>query len=324
MACAVHRAPAYHCREVGEFELIARLAAALGGAGAGVTLGIGDDAAVLSPDLVVSTDLVVEDVHFRRATTGLGDLGWKALAVAVSDIAAMGAEPLGAVVGLALGAGWTEDEAVEIYGGLAECSRDCGCPVVGGDVSRAATLVLAVTVFGRAARPVTRAGAVVGDVVAVTGSLGGSEAGRLLLEASAKESATAAALAHRHRRPVPRVADGQALAGDVHAMLDVSDGVASDARRLADASRVAVEIDLDALPIQPGVEDVAAARGVAPGVFAATGGEDYELLVALTEEAFAASGVPLTRIGRILGGLPGVRFTGTGADTGLAGFDHLA
>jgi thiamine-monophosphate kinase len=308
---------------VGEFELIARLSGALGEPGPGVTLGIGDDAALLAPDLVVSTDLVVEDIHFRRATTGLGDLGWKALAVAVSDLAAMGAAPAGAVVGLALGADWTEDDAVAIYAGLGECARDCGCPVVGGDVSRAATLMLAVTVFGRAAAPATRSGARVGDVLAVTGSLGGSEAGRLLLEVGAEESAAAAALAHRHRRPVPRVADGRLLASYVHAMLDVSDGVASDARRLADASGVCVEVDLDALPIQPGVDEVAAARGVVPGVFAATGGEDYELLVALPEAAFATSTVPLTRIGRIIEGPAGVRFTGAGADPALAGFDHL-
>jgi len=322
VACAVHRAPAYHCREVGEFELIARLAGALGETGPGVLLGIGDDAAVLPPDLVVSTDLVVEDVHFRRATTGLADLGWKALAVAVSDLAAMGAAPLGAVVGLALGSGWSADEAVAIYEGVGECARECGCPVVGGDVSRAAVLMLAVTVFGRTAAPATRGGAQVGDVLAVTGSLGGSEAGRLLLEAGAADSAAAAALAHRHLRPVPRVADGRILAPHVHAMLDVSDGVASDARRLADASGVCVEVDLDALPVQPGVEEVAAARGVEPGAFAATGGEDYELLVALPEAALATSGVPLTRIGRILAGT-GVRFTGAGADEALAGFDHL-
>jgi thiamine-monophosphate kinase len=308
---------------VGEFDLIARLTAALGDAGAGVTLGIGDDAAVLAPDLVVSTDLVVEDVHFRRATTGLADLGWKSLAVAVSDLAAMGAAPIGAVVGLALGAGWSEDDAVAIYGGLGECARDCGCPVAGGDLSRAATLVLAVTVFGRAAAPATRAGARVGDLLAVTGSLGGSEAGRLLLEAGAEESAAAAALAHRHRRPVPRVADGRLLASYVHAMIDVSDGVASDARRLAEAGGVCVEVDLDALPVQPGVEEGAAARGVETGAFAATGGEDYELLVALSEAAFASSVVPLTRVGRILDGPVGVRFTGAGADPALAGFDHL-
>ncbi len=323
MACAVHRAPAYHCREVGEFDLIARLAAALGPAGAGVTTAIGDDAAVLAPDLVVSTDLTVEDVHFRRATTGLADLGWKALAVAVSDLAAMGAEPLGAVIGLALGPAWTPDEVVAVYGGVAECAVACGCPVVGGDVSRAASLVLAVTVFGRAAALATRAGARPGDVLAVTGSLGGSEAGRLLLERDAGDVPGLAELSLRHRRPVPRLAEGRTLAAFVHAMLDVSDGVASDARRLAEASGVRVEVDLDALPLQAGVAEVAADAGVAPGAFAAGGGEDYELLVALPIDALTSTPVPLTPIGRIVEGPVGVTFTGTGADPGLAGFDHL-
>jgi thiamine-monophosphate kinase len=308
---------------VGEFDLIARLAAALGPAGTGVTTGIGDDAAVLAPDLVVSTDLTVEDVHFRRATTGLADLGWKALAVAVSDLAAMGAEPLGAVIGLALGPGWTPDDVVAVYGGVGECALACGCPVVGGDVSRAAALVLAVTVFGRAAAPVTRAGARPGDVLAVTGSLGGSEAGRLLLEREAREAPGLAELSLRHRRPVPRLADGRALAAVVHAMLDVSDGVASDARRLAEASGVRVEVDLDALPLQAGVAAVAVDVGVEPGVFAARGGEDYDLLVALPEDALASAPVPLTRIGRILEGPAGVTFTGAGADPALEGFDHL-
>ena len=126
----------------------------------------------------------------------------------------------------------------------------CGCPVVGGDVSRAASLVLAVTVFGRAAAPATRAGARPGDVLAVTGSLGGSEAGRLLLERDAGDVPGLAELSLRHRRPVPRLADGRVLAAFVHAMLDVSDGVASDARRLAEASGVRVEVDLDALPLR--------------------------------------------------------------------------
>jgi thiamine-monophosphate kinase len=309
---------------VGEFDLIARLAAALGDAGADVVLGIGDDAAVLPGGLVVSTDLVVQDVHFRRATTGLADLGWKSLAVAVSDLAAMGAEPVGAVVGLAVGSGWTADDLVEVYGGLGECARACGCPVVGGDVSRAPALMLAVTVFGRAAAPATRAGAQPGDVLAVTGWLGGSEAGRLLLEGAVIDVPERADLWIRHRRPVPRLDEGRALAGIVHAMLDVSDGVASDARRLAEASGVCVDLDLDALPLQPGVAQVAIAAGAEPGAFAAAGGEDYELLVALPAAALERSPVPLTPIGRILDGPAGVRFTGAGADPALAGFDHLS
>jgi thiamine-monophosphate kinase len=322
-ADAVHRGQRTIAREVGEFDLIGRLAAALGDAGPAARLPIGDDAAVLEPDIVVSTDLLVEDVHVRRATSAPADIGWKALAAAVSDLAAMGADPLGAVIGLALGAAWSEDEAVAVYEGVAACAAATGCPVVGGDVSRAPVLMLAVTVLGRALAPVTRAGARPGDVLAVTGELGGSEAGRLVLEGAVPPPPGAAALEERHRRPRPRLAEGRALAGIVHAMLDVSDGVASDARRLAEASGVAVELDLAALPLQTGVAAVAVAQGIAPGAFAATGGEDYELLVALPEAALAAASVPLTAIGRVVDGPLGVRFTGPGAEAGLQGFDHL-
>ena len=183
--------------------------------------------------------------------------------------------------------------------------------------------MLAVTVLGRAAAPATRAGALPGDVLAVTGALGGSEAGRLVLEGAVAPPPEEGTLAERHRRPRPRLAEGRALAGLVHAMLDVSDGVASDARRLASASGVTVEVDLAALPLQPGVAAVAAAAGREPGAFAATGGEDYELLVALDAAALAAAPVPLTAIGRVAAGPADVRFRGPGADAGLTGWDHL-
>jgi len=194
---------------------------------------------------------------------------------------------------------------------------------VGGDVSRAPVLMLAVTVPGRSASPVGRGGARPGDVLAVTGTLGGSEAGRLVLERRVPAPPEHEALAERHRRPRPRLDEGRALAGVVHAMLDVSDGVASDALRLAEASGVGVEVDLAALPQQAGVAAVAMAQGVAPGAFAATGGEDYELLVALDPAALADAPVPLTAIGRITAGPAAVRFSGPGADAGLRGFDHL-
>jgi thiamine-monophosphate kinase len=319
----VHRRQRTIATAVGEFDLIARLAAALGDPGPGVVVPIGDDAALLAPDLVVSTDLLVEDVHVRRATAAPADIGWKALAAAVSDLAAMGAEPVGAVIGLALGAGWTPDEAVAVYEGVAACAAACRCPVVGGDVTRAPVLMLAVTVLGRAAAPATRAGARPGDVLAVTGVLGGSEAGRLVLEGVVPPPPEEGTLAERHRRPRPRLAEGGLLAPVVHAMLDVSDGIASDARRLAEASGVAVEVDLAALPLQAGVATVAAALGREPGAFAATGGEDYELLVALDPQALADAPVPLTAIGRITAAPAGVTFGGPGAEAGLAGWDHL-
>jgi thiamine-monophosphate kinase len=303
---------------MGEFELIARLAGRLSPAGATVAIGIGDDAAVFADGLVACTDLLVEDVHFRRSTASPADVGWKALAVNLSDLAAMGAVPRGALVALTVGPGWSTDDLAAVYDGLRACADAYRCPIVGGDVSRGPSLALAVTVLGHAAVPLVRSGARPGDILVVSGSLGGSEAGRHELE---RDAATAdPALAARHRRPRPRFDAAALLAGTATAMLDVSDGVASDARRLAESSGVRVVIDLDALPLQPGVAEVARERGVAPGAFAATGGEDYELLATLPPVAVPEG---VTVIGRIEAGA-GVTFLGAGADGVVAGWDHLA
>ncbi len=311
----------------GEFGLIARLADVLGPASRGARVGIGDDAAVLDPDLVWTCDLLVEDVHFRRATAPAADVGWKALAVTVSDLAAMGAEPVGALVGLAADRSWTPVDLEEVYGGLRECALGTGCPVIGGDVSRGRGLTLAVTALGRASRPVMRAGARPGDVLAVTGSLGGSEAGRLLLEGQPPPAGIdAGPLVERHRRPVPRLAEARALAPLVSAMLDVSDGVAGDAARLADASDVGVTVDLDALPLHAGVAAVARAAGRHPAAFAAGAGEEYELLVAVAPGLLDELPVPVTRIGTVRerrAGGRAVTLVGSGADAVASGWDHL-
>ena len=310
VACAVHRAPAYHCREVRRVraDRATRRGRSRPLPARAWTIGHrrrrgGARARPRRVDRPASRTCTSAA---RRPASA--DLGWKALAVAVSDLAAMGAEPLGARgrAGARPGAG-RRTTSVAIYGGVAECARACGCPVVGGDVSRAAVLMLAVTVFGRTARPPRGPARGPGDVLAVTGALGGSEAGRLLLEGGAADCAASWPSCRRGTAGrVPRLADGRALAATVHAMLDVSDGVASDARRLAEASGVRVEVDLDALPLQAGVAEVAAAAGVEPGRVRRPGGEDYELLVALPPRALRASPVPLTPIGRILDG-PGGR-----------------
>ena len=306
-----------------EFELIRRIAEVVGRRGPGVDVGVGDDAAVLG-DLVATVDALVEDVHFRLQTTGLEDLGWKALAVNVSDLAAMGARPLGALVALIAPPSVDGDAVAELYRGLEACARAFGCPVVGGDISRGPVLTLAVTALGRSDAPALRDGARPGDVLAVTGPLGGSGAGLAVLEGRVDlPAALAEAVVRRHRRPQPRLAEGQALAGRVHAMLDVSDGVASDALRIAEASGATSVVDLDALPLDTGVAEAAAALGLAPGVLAATGGEDYELLVALPPDAVASAGVALHVIGRVEAGPAAVRFEGAGARDDLAGWDHL-
>lgn len=306
----------------------------------GTEIGIGDDAALLSigGTAVVTQDLLVEGVHFRRATTGARDLGHKALAVNLSDIAAMGAEPVAATVGLCLPpGGLSADEADDLYAGMEALAERHGVTVAGGDVTGGPALVLAVAAVGRAAAgvpPVRRSGGQPGDVLCVTGALGASAAGLLLLErpdlARAVPSGVAERLRAAHLRPEPRVEAGLALArAGARAMLDVSDGLALDGGRLARASGARAVIELDALPVAEGVAGVAAAAGEDALLLAASGGEDYELLAALppgaVEEARRALGVPLTAVGRLEAGAPGlVALDAGGAPVALAarGWEH--
>jgi thiamine-monophosphate kinase len=307
-----------------EDALLARLVARLRARNPAVELGIGDDAAILEGGWCTSLDLLIEDVHFRMHTTSAGDLGWKAIAVNLSDLAAMGAVPVCALVGLGLPLETPPELLDELFAGFDACAGAYGAQVVGGDMSRAPVLTLSVTVMGRAERPARRDGAVPGDVVCVTGPLGGSRAGLALLEGLDLEVPERASLVRRHVRPRPLLAEGRALAPYAHAMMDLSDGLATDARRLAHASGHAVRIDLDRVPVQAGVEAVAHALDRAPGWFAASGGEDYELVVALPRAALAASGVSLSEVGEIEDGPAGtIRFTGAGSDDPPRGYDHL-
>ncbi len=307
-----------------EDALIARFVAQLGARHPAVEVGIGDDSAVLAGGWCVSVDLLIEDVHFRMRTTSARDLGWKAIAVNLSDLAAMGAEPVCALVGLGLPPDLSPDVLDELFAGLDACASAYGAQVAGGDMSRAPVLTLSVTVIGRADRPVRRNAAVPGDVVCVTGALGGSRAGLALLEGLDVDVPERAALVERHVRPLPRLAAGRSLAPFVHAMMDVSDGLATDAARLALASGASVRIDLDRVPVAPGADVVAQAVSREPGWFAAAGGEDYELVCALPRSAVAASGVELIEVGEIEAGSEGaIRFTGEGSDDPPRGYDHL-
>ncbi len=285
---------------------------------AGTSLGIGDDAAVLGlgEEALATHDMLVEGVHFRLATTSLRDLGAKALAVNVSDIAAMGGLPVAALVGLGVPPGMTPAEVDDLYAGMDELAAVHGLTVAGGDVTTAPVLVLAVTALGRPAAgvdPVRRSGGRAGDVLCVTGPLGAAAAGLSLLDdpGLVPRLPARAALITAHRRPTPRVDAGVALArAGATAMLDLSDGLALDARRLATAGGLRARIDLAALPLADGVAEVAAATGHEPRVRAATGGEDYELLVALppgrVEAARGRLGGRLHVVGRLVAGPPGV------------------
>ena len=295
---------------MGEFELLALLRERLPTAGTQVRLGSGDDAAVTVPGGAVATsvDALVEGVHFRRETASLRQIGRKALSTALSDLAAMGASAGEAYVWLGAPEAMDEADLLEVGAGLAAVAEETGTTVAGGDLTRAPVLSLAVTVTGHAPNAddfVTRGGARRGDILVVTGELGGAAAGLLLLEDPSLEREDG--LLACQLDPTPRLAAGQALAtAGATAMIDISDGIAGDAGHVAVASGALLVLEADALPIAPGVVAVAAASGRDPLELAASGGEDYELLAALpaaavapAREALAALGTPLTTIGRV-------------------------
>lgn len=305
---------------MGEFELLARVRERLPAPGATVRLGSGDDAAVTEPPGVTATsvDALVEGVHFRREHASLAQIGAKALASALSDLAAMGARAGEAYVVLGVPPDLSEDGCIELLDGMAAVASATGTSLAGGDVTRAPTLTLAVTVVGHAESAdelVTRARARAGDTLVVTGEIGAAAAGLLLLEdpklRAAVGEADAAGLIYRQLEPAPRLAAGRALAhAGATAMIDLSDGLGGDAMRMAEASGVRLSIDAAALPLATGVEAVAVAAGRDPLALAVSGGEDYELLAALpagrVQEATAglgeSCGIRLSAIGEVAAG----------------------
>lgn len=266
----------------GEFELIAELAALFEPPDDG--LGIGDDAATWPATggtvQVATTDMLVEGIHFRLDWTSPADLGWKALAVNLSDLAAMGATPGRALVSIAVDAA-RRGLVLDVARGLRSLAEQTGTRVVGGDTVRSpGPLVINVALVGEAdpARLLRRDAARPGDLVAVTGRLGASAAGLALLsnDRGALDSGAAPLLA-AHRRPWPRLAAGRLLAAHgVHCAIDISDGLASEALHLARASRVGIEMDVDRVPIEPAAVRLLGEQRSRE--LALTGGEDYELL----------------------------------------------
>jgi thiamine-monophosphate kinase len=245
----------------GEFAFVEGLADRLPGPPPGQTW-LGDDAAVLQGGFLVATDLLVEDVHFRLSWCSPADVGFKALVVNLSDLAAMAGDPEAAVAAVAVPAG-REGLADGVLEGLAEAAARFGCPLVGGDTSTGPALFVAVTVTGHAKAPVLRSGAQPGDTVFVTGPLGAAAAVLAALEAGE----TVADPSPLHR-PVARLAEGRVAAeAGATAMLDLSDGLGVDLRRLARASAVGIHVETAAIPLGVGADlDQAIA-----------GGDDYEL-----------------------------------------------
>ncbi|HWR98627.1 MAG TPA: thiamine-phosphate kinase [Candidatus Methanoperedens sp.] len=280
-------------------------------------LGPGDDAAAVRPprgaDLLLTTDLLAEGVHFRRAWAPPAALGWKLAAVNASDIAAMGGRPLWALLSVALPPDLDAAFAAGVARGLRAAARRFGFALVGGDTcASGAGVFLSLTLIGAAGpRLLTRAGARPGDLLFVTGHLAASALGLEALERHGAGPLPAAlrACARRHLRPEPRLAFGAALAraGLATAALDVSDGLARDLARLCAASRVGARVDAGALPILPGTRRAAALLDRDPVHAALHGGEEYELLFAAGARSGARSaalgrrlGVPVARIGAVV------------------------
>jgi thiamine-monophosphate kinase len=306
---------------MGEFELLARVRERLPPAGGRVSLGSGDDAAVTVPGgaTATSVDALIDGVHFRRERATLAQIGHKALATALSDLAAMGAEAGEAYVVLGVPPDLDEDGCLELLDGMVELAAATGTSLAGGDVSRAGELVLAITVVGHAPSPaalVGRGGARPGDVLVLSGEIGGAAAGLLLLEHPELEEVlpreTGQALRARQLMPWPRLAAGRALAdAGATAMIDLSDGLGGDGGHLAERSGVGLRIEASELPLGAGVAEVAVAAGLDAVQAASGSGEDYELLATIPAERLeqasaavvqAAGGLKLTRIGDVIAG----------------------
>lgn len=269
--------------EVGEFGLIERLRALVGDPPDG-EVWVGDDAAVLrapAGTILFTADLLVEGVHFALELTGPEDLGYKAIAVNASDVAAMGGTPRRALVSLGVRPGIEVEWIEAVYRGMRACSDELGMAVAGGDVSRSDCLVLSVALLGNPAGRlvIERRGARPGDAVCVTGTLGCSAAGYRLLRAGIRERPD---LVRAHLRPVARVAEVQVLRRQLPtAMIDVSDGLAADLGHLCDASDVGVVIDAGRIPV---VDLAGVDLDRQPLELALSGGEDYELCFTIPAE----------------------------------------
>ncbi len=282
--------------------------------------GIGDDAAVVTvpagESLVVTTDTTVEGRHFRRDWMSPREIGYRAAVAGISDIAAMASTPLGMVLALSLPSEWLAD-AAGLADGLGEAAERFGVPIVGGDLSAGSELVITVTVLGSATRPVKRSGVQPDQAIFVTGRLGGPGAA---LSAWLHGDEPAPEYRERFVHPVPRLAEARWLAAHgATAMIDISDGLVGDVDHLAAASDLRIALELAELLTAPGVSPIDAARS----------GEEYELAAAApagldTARFTRETGVPISRVGKVVAGPPGVDVTMRGERVASAGgFSHF-
>ena len=267
---------------------------------------IGDDTAVLDDGFIATVDTMVEDVHFRHAWTSWLDLGYKAAAVNLSDLAAAAATPSALLVSLAIASTTPVDAVFELYEGL----NQHAVPIRGGDTVAAPLTVISVTALGRSDRVPGRGGARAGDVAVVTGPLGGAAAAWRALE---QGDALPDALARAYRRPTPRLEEGRRLGAVATAMADISDGLAIDAAHIAARSGCRIELDAEAIPVPAELKDVG-------DELFWTMGDDYELLA--TVPAAAAAELGFAVIGRCTSGT-GAEITRAGERLDAGGWEHF-
>jgi thiamine-monophosphate kinase len=326
--------------ELGEFGLIDRLAemvnSARGEQGSNLIIGIGDDTAAWLCDgsvQLATVDSLVQDVHFSLGTASWEDVGWKSLAVNLSDIAAMGGQPEYALVALGLSGATDVEDVVSLYRGMIDLAGQFQVYIVGGNIVSAPQIVVSVTVFGSAASRdslLTRSSASIGDRIAVTGPLGAAAAGVEMLGKGLEfEPEVTAALRKALLRPVPRISEGRLLVENgVKAAIDISDGLIADLQHVCQASRVGARIEADLVPVAAAVESSFGERALE---LALTGGEDYELLFTASadciEKVSEASSCPIYVIGEIIiddkSQVQLVDSSGNPVNLSVKGWDHF-
>ncbi|NQT71604.1 MAG: thiamine-phosphate kinase [Chloroflexi bacterium] len=306
--------------DLGEFSLIEVIKQTVDESGAGIDskpdliIGIGDDAAVWqsnSSTQIGTTDTLVQDIHFDLNITSWHDLGWKALAVNISDIAAMGGIPSYAMISLGLPSDTEVEQVIELYKGMAQIASKLGMGIAGGDISESSLLTITATIIGNVEKDkiLLRSGAIAGNLIAVTGYLGASASGLKLLQGQVKlGSEISAILSESHLRPWPRVAEGQIMAEcGVKSAIDISDGLIADLTHICQSSEVGAKVHVKDIPIHTATS-IAFPKEATE--FALTGGEDYELLFTSSNDAITEIRkyitTPVTIIGEIVSEKPGI------------------
>lgn len=311
--------------EIGEFGFIERFAHRFQDLIQPPAMGIGDDCAILPADeftdYVITTDMLVEDIHFIRSKITPFNLGHKALAVNLSDVAAMGAKPIGSFLSIAIPTITDVEYLDELMEGYHQLSERYHIPLMGGDTTRSPEkMIINISVIGKIAKNKSRlrSMAVKDDIIAVTGFLGDSATGLKILLDNSESNYLTDYFVQCHNRPCAAVEEGQWLGEQtgVNAMMDVSDGIASDLKHILKASKKAGIIEINKLPISKQLMEYAVLKGLDTTRLATTGGEDYHLLVTIESskfekisEAFRQKfGKPLFAIGRIEEGKPNIRY----------------